>query len=134
MKEMKPPKTLPFLIVPKASKSEKNKGLEGEEKPRKLWKGSEGHKGVGDYKPDGSPRADTKHQNFHPTVKPLKLMSYLIMLGSREGDVILDPFLGSGTTAIAAKQLKRKYIGIEREQEYVEIAKARLKAEPDTLI
>jgi len=58
--------------------------------------------------------------------KPLKLMSYLITLGSRPGDVVLDPFLGSGTTAIAAKQLGRECIGIEREEEYVEIAKARL--------
>lgn len=85
-------KTLPFLIVPKASKREKGK------------------------------------ENKHPTVKPLKLMSYLITLGSRPGDVVLDPFLGSGTTALAAKQLNRQYIGIEREKEYVEIARARLVA------
>lgn len=118
--------TLPFLIVPKASKSEKNKGLTNLPQERKLWKGSEGHKGVGDYKPDGSARANTKHQNHHPTVKPLKLMSYLITLFSREGDIVLDPFVGSGTTCLAAKKLNRKYIGIEREAEYIEIAKARL--------
>ena len=91
-------KTLPFLIVPKASKREKG----------------------GD--------------NKHPTVKPLKLMSYLITLGSRPGDTVLDPFLGSGTTALAAKHLDRQYIGIEREKEYVEIAKARLAAIPPTLL
>lgn len=61
-------------------------------------------------------------------------MSYLITLGSRPGDVVLDPFLGSGTTAVAAKQLGRAYIGIEREQEYVEIAEARLAAIEPTLI
>jgi 16S rRNA G966 N2-methylase RsmD len=66
----------------------------------------------------------------HPTTKPLKLMSYLITLGSRPGDVVLDPFLGSGTTALAAKSLDRRYLGIERESEYVEIARARLKANP----
>ena len=60
-------------------------------------------------------------------------MSYLITLGSREGDVVLDPFLGSGTTALAAKHLNRGYIGIEREKEYVEIAKARLNSIPSSL-
>lgn len=121
--------TFPFLIVPKASKSEKNRGLENlPEKPRKLWKGSEGHKGVGDYKPDGSPRANTKHKNIHPTVKPIKLFFYLITLGSRKGDIILDPFIGSGTTAIACKILNRRYLGFEISKEYVEIANARLKA------
>lgn len=65
-------------------------------------------------------------KNHHPTVKPLKLMSYLITLGSRPGDTVLDPFVGSGTTVLAAKKLDRKAIGIEREAEYVEIAQARL--------
>lgn len=69
----------------------------------------------------------------HPTVKPLTLMQYLITLGSREGDLVLDPFVGSGTTALAAKTLNRKCIGIERESEYVEIAEARLKAQPMSL-
>lgn len=67
-------------------------------------------------------------KNHHPTVKPLKLMSYLITLITREGDTVLDPFVGSGTTVVAAKQLGRKGVGIEREEEYAEIARARLKA------
>lgn len=67
-------------------------------------------------------------KNIHPTVKPIKLMSYLIMLGSRKGDIILDPFIGSGTTAIACKLLNRKYLGFEISKEYVEIANARLNA------
>ena len=114
--------TFPFLIVPKASKSEKNRGCEnlplgkppasGRSKPAK-----------GRQLPLGKPRA-----NFHPTVKPIKLMSYLIMLGSRKGDIILDPFIGSGTTAIACKILNRKYLGFEISKEYIEIANARLKA------
>lgn len=66
--------------------------------------------------------------NNHLTVKPLTLMQYLITLGSREGDVVLDPFLGSGTTAIAAKQLGRQYLGMEREKEYAERATARIAA------
>jgi DNA modification methylase len=56
-------------------------------------------------------------ENKHPTVKPLKLMSYLITLGSREGDLILDPFCGSGTTCEAARLLKRKFIGCELNEE-----------------
>ena len=64
--------------------------------------------------------------NSHPTVKPLKLMTYLISLLSKEQDTILDPFCGSGTTLIAAKMLNRKYIGIELNPEYVDIANKRL--------
>lgn len=54
-------------------------------------------------------------ENKHPTVKPLKLMSYLITMGSREGDVILDPFAGSGTTLEACKLLNRVFIGIDKD-------------------
>ena len=53
-------------------------------------------------------------------------MSYLITMGSREGDLILDPFCGSGTVCIAADQLHRKWIGIEKNPEYAEIIKRRL--------
>lgn len=71
-----------------------------------------------EWKPDG---------NIHPTCKPLTLMSYLVTLGSRPGDLVLEPFAGSGTTCLAAKNLNRHFIGIEREKEYVEIARARIK-------
>lgn len=124
-------KTLPFIITPKASKSEKNRGLNHLPKKEKInrntFKSAEWN--IDPRHPDGgyAVKHDTKMSNFHPTVKPLKLMSYLITLGSREKDIVLDPFVGSGTTCIAAKQLGRKYIGIEREAEYVEIAEARLK-------
>lgn len=64
--------------------------------------------------------------NTHPTVKPIKLMSYLITLGSTEGHVVLDPFMGSGTTMIAAQMLKRIGIGYEMEEEYFNIAEARI--------
>ena len=69
-----------------------------------------------------------KSVNHHPTVKPLKLMSYLVTLGSRPGDIILDPFMGSGTTALAAKMLNRQFIGFELSEEYCKIAEARLAA------
>lgn len=67
--------------------------------------------------------------NGHLTVKPVQLMEHLIKLFSAPGQVVLDPFLGSGTTAIAAKRSGRRYIGIEINQEYVRIAKMRLKEE-----
>ncbi|MBA7635418.1 hypothetical protein ES703_43022 [subsurface metagenome] len=114
-------KTFPFLIVPKASKSEKNRGCE--DLPEYIVDCLEGNK-------DGTLNKRTQHQpsrarNYHPTVKPLKLMSYLITLGSREGDTILDPFLGSGTTALACQLLNRECIGIELEEKYCEIAERR---------
>lgn len=126
--------TLPFLIVPKASKSEKNKGLELLESKKTFAKQTSKMIHVtsnGQDKWLENPHAGGTNfaKNHHPTVKPLKLMSYLITLGSREGDVVLDPFVGSGTTCVAAKKLKRNYIGIELDPEYVEIANARLEAD-----
>ncbi len=59
------------------------------------------------------PNSITKGRNTHPTVKPIKLMSYLITMGSREGDIVLDPFCGSATTGVAAMLLGRKFICIE---------------------
>ena len=64
-------------------------------------------------------------ENTHPTVKPLKLMSYLITMGSREGDLVLDPFAGSGTTLEAANMLKRRFIGCELDEKYRDIIEAR---------
>lgn len=67
--------------------------------------------------------------NFHKTVKPLAICEYLIKLTTRdENSIVLDPFVGSGTTAIAAKRLGRKFIGIEINPEYVEIAQRRLES------
>jgi len=62
------------------------------------------------------------------TVKPIALMEYLVKLVSREGAIVLDPFMGSGSTGIACKKLNRNFIGIEREDEYVKIANARINA------
>lgn len=131
--------SLPFLIVTKASKSEKNAGLEEMPFRQQGTKSKDERNFSDDFREFGDGVSSghknlAPQKNFHPTVKPLKLMSYLITLGSREGDIVLDPFVGSGTTCIAAKQLGRKYIGIEREQEYLDIAKARLDAVPDTLL
>jgi len=65
----------------------------------------------------------------HPTQKSLNLFKWCIKNYSKENDLILDPFLGSGTTAVACKQLKRRYIGIEISKEYCEIAEQRLRQE-----
>lgn len=62
----------------------------------------------------------------HPTQKPEKLIAKLILASSNKGDVILDPFVGSGTTSVTAKKLGRNYIGIEREKEYAAICEKRL--------
>jgi site-specific DNA-methyltransferase (adenine-specific) len=118
-------KTFPFLIVPKASKAEKNKGCGRlEEKVRADINKMMGE--AGNFKTGSGNIRTVKFKNHHPTVKPIKLMSYLIILGSRPNDIILDPFVGSGTTCIAAKMLGRKYIGFDDDEGYIEIAQCRL--------
>jgi len=62
----------------------------------------------------------------HPTQKPEKLLARIILAGSREGDVILDPFLGSGTTSVVARKLGRRYIGVEIDHDYACLAEKRL--------
>ena len=76
----------------------------------------------------------TKYEGneFHPTQKPTNLIARMIKNSSNEGDIVLDPFLGSGTTAVACKQLKRNFIGIELSQKYCDIANQRLRQ--DTLL
>lgn len=64
-------------------------------------------------------------ENKHQTVKPLKLMSYLITMGSREGDLILDPYCGSGTTLEAANLLGRRFVGCELDEAHRELIEAR---------
>ena len=63
----------------------------------------------------------------HPTPKPKTFIKELLALFSKENDTILDPFIGSGSTAVACKQLKRNYIGFEISKDYCELAKERLK-------
>lgn len=64
--------------------------------------------------------------NHHPTVKSTSLMAYLVRLITPPGGVVLDPFMGSGSTGVAALELGMDFIGIEREAEYFEIASNRL--------
>jgi len=114
-------KTFPFLIVPKAGKSEKNKGLEKCEEKMDCDRNPDCYSADVAFNRSSNPK-----KNIHPTVKPLKLFHYLITLGSREEDIVLDPFIGSGTIALACQQLNRNFIGIEINPEYVEIANKRL--------
>ncbi len=73
------------------------------------------------------PKEDEKSSfNNHKTVKPLSLFKYLINLTTRKNSIVLDPFIGSGTTALACKKLGRKFIGVEINKQYIDIAKKRL--------
>lgn len=110
---------IPFLFSNKPRPTERNFGLDGMPK-RKVWGTAE--RSLGIFEDDGGrlPR-----ENIHPTVKPIKLMAYLIMLGSRRGDLVVDPFCGSGATGIAAILFNRRFIGIELQREYAVIAHRR---------
>lgn len=69
---------------------------------------------------------DDKDQYSHPTIKPLSLVERHLLHATQEGDVVLDPFIGSGTTAVAAKETNRNYIGFEINEQYYKIATERL--------
>jgi len=73
--------------------------------------------------------AKRKNKRKHPTQKPVELLKRVIESSSNEGDTILDPFNGSGTTGVIAKQLKRKYIGIDMNKEYLDLTIKRIKSE-----
>jgi len=118
-----------FLDVPKPDNSERDFGLTGKKRvPKSKFNLNDGSK---DERFDGI--VPTPRRNVHPTVKPIKLMAYLIELGCPRDGVVMDPFVGSGTTCIAAKQLCRKYIGIELNPEYHVLAEARIAAYPQPL-
>jgi DNA modification methylase len=69
---------------------------------------------------------ETADKNGHPVPKPLGWMSWLVNLTTRQGETAVDPFMGSGTTGVACVQLGRKFIGIEREPKYFDIACKRI--------
>jgi site-specific DNA-methyltransferase (adenine-specific) len=66
------------------------------------------------------------HNIKHPAVKPVQLLNYLLDLTTQEGDLVLDPFMGSGTTGVACQELGRRFIGMELHEEYFNIAKQRI--------
>jgi len=69
-----------------------------------------------------------RHKTRHPTEKPETLLERILLIGSKEGDTILDPFMGSGTTGVVAKKLNRNFIGVELDNIYFQIAKKRINA------
>jgi len=120
-----------FFYTAKASQNERNFGLSqfeskftasAEFRPNHMEKALEGESGnpFGRWQPK---------KNIHPTVKPIDLMRYLVRLVTPKGGICLDPFMGSGTTAIACKSEKINYVGCELEEDYIKIAEARIKAE-----
>ena len=110
-----------FFYQAKASKSERNKGLDGfEEKIIEGKDEGQDSRSVA-YKPRPVAMANT-----HPTVKPIKLMQYLVRLVTPPNGIVLDPFVGSGTTGIAAKLEGFNFVGIEQDAEYCKIAQARI--------
>lgn len=109
-----------YFYVAKPSKKEKEFGMTGEDKILNRVN-SGGIENDPKWKP-------VVRKNSHPTVKPIKLMEYLIKMVTPVGGTTLDPFMGSGTTGISALTNGFDFIGIEREQEYMEIARQRIEA------
>jgi DNA modification methylase len=72
----------------------------------------------------------SKEKCGHPSQKPISLIEKLIESSTDQDDLVIDPFLGSGTTAAAARNLQRKWLGIEKDSNYLKIARARLKSAP----
>lgn len=91
----------------------------------KLMKELNNNKQMKDVWIFNSPLKSEKKYGKHPTQKPEELLERIILASSKEGDLILDPFCGSGTTGIVVTKLHRKFIGIEKEDEYINIVKKR---------
>lgn len=119
-----------FFYCAKASPSERNEGLDGLELKAVAYGNqatAELNRGNTELKRTGQNLNEIQQkQNHHPTVKPIALMEYLIRLITPKGGIVLDPFAGSGTTGIAAINLKVNYILIEREADYIPIINNRL--------
>jgi DNA modification methylase len=126
-----------FFYVAKASKAERNKGLEDfEEKPlafsnqakAELKRGNLEFNGNGITGEGivGQGNKVNMLKNFHPTVKPIKLMQYLIKMITPPNGIVLDPFCGSGTTGVACKLDGFNFVGLEQDPEYTKIAEARI--------
>jgi len=110
-----------FFYVAKASKSERNKGLENFEVKRMEGRDEGQDERSVAYKARPTPTA-----NIHPTVKPIKLMQYLVKMITPPNGIVLDPFCGSGTTGVACKLDGFQFVGLEQDPEYCKIAQARI--------
>jgi len=108
-----------FHYIPKAGKKERNRGLEDFGLKNRIENGET---------TNSLTNKEASHtKNDHPTVKPVKLMKELILDFTKEGETVLDPFMGSGSTGIACVLTNRKFVGIELTPEYIPLAKARIK-------
>jgi site-specific DNA-methyltransferase (adenine-specific) len=119
------------FATPKASRSEREAGCEGlpGRTGAEAVEREEGSAGTQSPRA-GAGRTASTVRNHHPTVKPVKLMRWLcVLVGCQPGSLILDPFAGSGTTGIAALRAGFRFLGMEREPEYVEIARARIRGD-----
>ena len=120
-----------FFYCAKASKADRDEGCEGfDSKPANSAYG-EGLNTATKIRTDEQAKIGVSREmrrNVHPTVKPTALMRYLCRLVTPLGGIVLDPFMGSGSTGKAAALEGFQFIGIEREAEYIEIAKARIEA------
>jgi site-specific DNA-methyltransferase (adenine-specific) len=116
-----------FFYCAKASKADRDEGCEAFPEKENASK-NYGTKAANLTRKDGGENVVLPRRNNHPTVKPTDLMRYLCRLVTPPGGVVLDPFTGSGSTGKAATLEGFRFIGIEREAEYVEIAKARIAA------
>lgn len=116
-----------FFYCAKASKKDRDEGLEGmDEKKMGFSNGAQLHGEGYDKGQDIGLNRVISRRNHHPTVKPTDLMRYLCRLVTPPGGVVLDPFMGSGSTGKAAILEARQFLGIELQPEYVQIATARL--------
>ena len=121
-----------FFYCPKAAKSDRNEGCDGLPQKANVFMSPDSRMDKDQYErtSPGMERFKTEPKsNFHPTVKPTDLMAYLIRLITPKGGLVLDPFMGSGSTGKAAVREGMDFIGIEREDEYMEIAKSRIEWE-----
>ncbi len=141
-------RTFPFMFCPKASRGEREEGLEKFEE-KEIYRKSTGAFGNSNptckncggekfpryipknttcfcEKPEWNIPKNIPSKCIHPTVKPLQLCSWLTLLCTKEGATILDPFMGSGTQGVACLITNRKFIGIEKEEEYFKLAEARI--------
>src|SRR4030042_1460334 len=109
-------------IVLWAAKSDKSKHYFDYQLMKKLNE----HKKIQNVWEISAPPAEEKKFGKHPTQKPVELLRRLILASTREGDLVLDPFCGSSTTGVAAVLLNRKYVGIDLEEEYLQLSEKRL--------
>jgi site-specific DNA-methyltransferase (adenine-specific) len=121
-----------FFYCAKASRKERERGLE-ELEYRPGPSEDYGTKKQHPLKPPGEPNVVRPLRNHHPTVKPVALMRWLVRLVTPLGGLVLDPFAGSGTTGIACALEGFRFVGIEQDEEYAEIAEKRIAATPLSL-